>query len=456
MITNKLNILVVDDEHVIREGCKQILENEGHIVTLASNGFEALELFKQHTYDIAFVDFKMPQMNGLELLQRVKQFSLSTEIVIITAYGTIETAVDAMRAGAYDYVPKPFTPQAIRQVVGKIIEKSRILGSAATSTTAIEFNESGDKIIGLSPKMQEIYALIRKVAPTDSTVLISGESGTGKELIAKAIHHNSLRNAKPFMTVDCGSLVETLFESELFGHVKGSFTGAVTTKHGSFELAHKGTFFFDEISNISLSIQAKILRAIQEKEIRRVGSTDTIKVDVRVIAATNLDLRNQVEQGTFREDLFYRLSVIPVHLPPLRERRDDIMPLAMHFLEKYNQRRKRNIDSLSNEVQDRLMNYNWPGNVRELENVIERAVVIEDSHHISMTSLPSHLRDISTPQADAPFEIRTLAQLERDHIARTLEATEWNRSKTAKLLGIDRKTLYDKIKRYGINEGKAD
>ena len=300
--------------------------------------------------------------------------------------------------------------------------------------------------------MIDVYNLVLKVAPTDSTVLINGETGTGKELIAKAIHFNSHRKDKPFLTVDCSSLVETLFESELFGHVKGSFTGATATKHGSFELADGGTFFFDEIGNISLNIQAKILRAIQEKEIKRVGATDTIKVDVRVLAATNKDLRLAVQEGSFREDLYYRLSVIPVQLPGLWEREEDIIPLANHFLEKYNQKRKKILTGFSKQVQEIFLKYNWPGNVRELENVVERAVVIEDEKMVTLSSMPSHISEVSGKRNSNTSNIKSLEELEKQHIFEVLESTNWNRSKSAKLLGIDRKTLYDKINRYDIEK----
>ena len=451
MISNKkLNILVADDEPAIRLGCEQIFTQEGHNTFLAENGIKAFNLLQENIFQIAFLDYKMPGMDGLQLLKEIKKLTPATEVVIITAYGTVETAVEAIKHGAYDYIMKPFTPKTMRQVLSKILTKRSLLGETQKEQTTLEYGSNNKVMVGSSQRMQEIYSLIRKVAPTDSTILISGESGTGKELIARAIHYNSHRKKKPFMTVDCGSLVETLFESELFGHVKGSFTGAVATKHGSFELAHEGSFFFDEISNISLSIQAKILRTIQEKEIKRVGATKTIKVDVRVIAATNEDLRSLVEQGTFREDLFYRLSVIPLHLPPLRERKEDILPLANFFLEKYNQRRKRNIASISSSVQEHLINYNWPGNVRELENVIERAVVIEDTSEITFSSLPHHIIGTTAETNSAHFEIRRLDQMEKDYITKALKATNWKRSKTAKLLGIDRKTLYEKIKRYNI------
>lgn len=450
MAYDKLNILIVDDEPIIRKSLSQIFSRDGYEASLAADGPTALDLLKKNYFHIAFVDLKMPGMTGHEVLKEIKKRSPATEVVIITGYGTVETAVEAMKIGAYDYITKPFTPKAIRLIMKKIIVKRNLSGVSQQKNLVITYNDKGDAIIGSTPRMQEIYQLILKVAPTDSTVLISGESGTGKELIARAIHYNSHRKDKPFLTVDCGSLVETLFESELFGHVKGSFTGAIATKHGSFELAHGGTFFFDEISHISLSIQAKILRAIQEKEIKRVGATETIKVNVRVIAATNEELRRLVQENKFREDLFYRLSVIPIHLPPLRERKPDIIPLANHFLKKYNQRRKRNINGISKIVQENLLNYNWPGNVRELENVIERAVVIEDANEITYSSLPTHIRGTEHGTGADQFEIRRLDQIEKEYIIKTLKATSWNRSRTAKLLGIDRKTLYDKIKRYKI------
>lgn len=452
MAGRKLNILVADDEESIRLGFEQLLSRDGHTYTIVNDGEQALKALGETKFDITFLDFKMPSIDGIEVLKQIHEKSIPTEVVIVTAYGTIKTAVEAIKLGAYDYITKPFLPDTIRRVIQKIIEKQDYLSKAPRQKLEIEYGNNKDVIIGVSPKMQDIYELIHKVAPTDSTVLITGESGTGKELIAKAIHYNSLRREKPFMTVDCGSLVETLFESELFGHVKGSFTGAIATKHGSFELAHEGTFFFDEISNISLSIQAKILRAIQEKEIKRVGATDMIKVDVRVLAATNIDLRKLVEEGKFREDLFYRLSVIPIYLPALRERKEDIIPLAHHFLKKYNLKRKRKIIKISETVQKTFLNYHWPGNVRELENVMERAVVIEDTDQIASSSLPTHLQEIeiTLTNKDTIENIISLEEMEKDHIRKVLKATDGNRSRTARILGIDRKTLYDKIKRYEL------
>lgn len=451
MKIHALKIIVVDDDESIRISLKQVLAKEGHVVTVAENGLLALEQLKKYQFDLAFVDLKMPGIDGMSLLKEIRNHDPRIDVVIVTGFATVETAVEAMKYGAYDYIQKPFSIETIRQVLKKNVEKRSILQTGEVKQLKFDRNGQIETIIGESPRMLEIYDLVQKVAPTDSTVLITGETGTGKELIAKAIHFNSLRKTKPFLTVDCSSLVETLFESELFGHVKGSFTGAVATKHGSFELANGGTFFFDEIGNISLNIQSKILRVIQEKEIRRVGATDTIKVDVRVIAATNKDLRQAVEDGTFREDLFYRISVIPVHLPLLRDRKEDIMPLANHFLAKYNQRRKRALKGFHSSVKEAFLNYAWHGNVRELENVIERSVVIEDHDEITLSSLPSHLRGETAQFDDASsYEILSLEQLEKGHIIKALKSTDWNRSKTARLLGIDRKTLYDKIRRYQI------
>jgi DNA-binding NtrC family response regulator len=450
MKIHTLKIIVVDDDAAIRFSLKQVLEKEGHITAVVENGLLALEQLKSNHFDLAFVDLKMPGIDGMSLLKEIRNYDPRTDVVIITGFATIETAVEAMKYGAYDYIQKPFSIESVRQVLNKIVEKRAILQTGEIKRLKFDRNGQIETIIGESPRMLEVYELVQKVAPTDSTVLITGETGTGKELIAKAIHYNSLRKDKPFLTVDCNSLVETLFESELFGHVKGSFTGAVATKHGSFELANGGTFFFDEIGNISLNIQSKILRVIQEKEIRRVGATETIKVDVRVIAATNKNLRQAVENGTFREDLFYRISVIPVHLSPLRERKEDIIPLANHFLEKYNQRRRRALAGFHPIVKENLLNYSWPGNVRELENIVERSVVIEDNDEITLSSLPSHLRGDSAQAETSSHEIVSLELLEKSHIIKALKATEWNRSKTARLLRIDRKTLYDKIRRYQI------
>ncbi|OQX96047.1 hypothetical protein B6I21_02300 [candidate division KSB1 bacterium 4572_119] len=451
---NKTNakILVADDDDSIRLSFKLLLKKEGLEAEIVENGKKALSLLEKSKFDMAFLDLKMPEMGGIELLKIIAEKYPKIVVVIITGFGTINNAVEAMKHGATDFIQKPFLPDDIRVLLKKYLTKPKAIRKSTPKELQFYRDGQVETIIGLSPLMTEVYDLVYKVAPTDSTVLITGDTGTGKELIAKAIHFNSHRKNNPFLAVDCCSLVETLFESELFGHVKGSFTGATATKHGSFELANGGTFFFDEIGNISLNIQAKILRAIQEKEIKRVGDTQTIKVDVRVIAATNKDLQKAVEDGTFREDLFYRLSVIPIHLPSVREREGDIFPLAEYFLEKYNQKRKKMLVGFNKDVKEVFSKYHWPGNVRELENVIERAVVIEDSKFISLSSLPANIRNLKNKIKSSDPNIKSLTDLEKEHIISVLEQTNWNRSKSARLLGIDRKTLYDKLKRYKIEK----
>jgi len=450
-VENEIKILLVDDDESIRSAVVDLLQDKGFRVEATGYPEQAIRFMDKEKFNLALIDFKMPQMNGIELMKIVKQKDPTIDVVMITGYATIEMAVDAMRLGAYDYIPKPFNADKLLAIIDKVTEKKKILNSAVEEDLHMEFEGKPITIIGKSPAMQKLFQMIRKVAPTDSTVLILGESGTGKELIAKAIHANSLRRNKPFYAMDCGSLVESLFESELFGHVKGSFTGAVATKHGAFELADGGTFFLDEIANISINLQAKILRAIQEKEIRRVGGNKTIPVDVRVIAATNIDLRRAVEEGKFREDLYYRLSVIPLHLPPLRERKEDIPLLIRHFIDKNQLKRKYNpIKSISDEAMNALLEYKWPGNIRELENVIERAVIIEESDTITLSSLPSQIRTGQMADQSEQERLPSLAEVEKQHIIRVLDHTNGNITQSAKILKIDRKTLYDKIRKYNI------
>ena len=449
---SKTRVLIVDDDDAIRNGCQLLLKDEGYSVMATSDPREGLRLVKEENFPIVFVDYKMPEMTGIEFLRQVRQQNPNTDVVMITGYASIEMAIDAIRLGAYDYIQKPFLPDKILAVVAKLKEKRALLSGQGQGTLRLELDGKPIIIIGKSPVMQELFRMIGKVAPTDSTVLIYGESGTGKELVAKAIHANSGRSQKAFYTMDCGSLVESLFESELFGHVKGSFTGATATKHGAFELANSGTFFFDEIGNISLNIQAKILRAIQEREIKRIGDAKPIAVDVRVIAATNLDLRRAVEEGIFREDLYYRLSVIPIRLPALRERKSDIPLLAAYFIEKHSRRKGVHaVKSISAEALGAMQNYSWPGNVREMENVIERAVIIEESEEISLSSLPAYLRKTrENGEKKDDLKQLPLAEIEKEHIGKILGATKRNISQTARILGIDRKTLYDKIKKYDL------
>ncbi len=432
-------ILLVDDDPVFRSGCGRFLQDAGFIVKHAENGADGLQKLEEFAVSIVFVDYKMPGMNGLDFIRAVREKYPQIDIVMVTGYATIENAVEAIRLGAYDYIAKPFYPDKLLAIIRKIHEKRNIL-----SQVSLTVNGPKLSIIGSSPAMRNIFEIVLKIAPTDSTVLIMGESGTGKELVARAIQANSTRANKPFMIMDCGSLVENLFESELFGHVKGAFTGAVAGKPGAFEQASGGTFFFDEIGNISLNVQAKVLRAIQEKEIRRIGSTETIHVDVRVIAATNRDLRREVEEGRFREDLFYRLSVIPIYLPALRDRREDIPALVEFFISKHGN--SRTVHTIQPRALEQLMEYDWPGNIRELENLVERACVIEESNMMTYENLPAHIKSPRTAWDKWP----TLADVERKHIKRVLEKKSWNISATAKILGIDRKTLYDKIRKYKI------
>jgi DNA-binding NtrC family response regulator len=375
-------------------------------------------------------------------------------ILIITGYPSIETAVKAIKLGAYDYVTKPFTPDVLRMAVNRALERKSLVTENQHLRQQLSMKNEDDTIIGQSESMHNLYELVRRTAPTDSTVLITGESGTGKELIARAIHDYSLRNEREFVTVDCSALVETLLESELFGHVKGSFTGAIQAKYGSFELANGGTFFFDEIGNLSLDIQAKLLRVIQEKEIKPVGGEKTIKIDVRIIAATNQDLRKAISQKSFREDLYYRLNVVPIHLPPLRDRKEDIPLLVNHFLKRYNKKREVPVTRVEPGTTKLLMSYDWPGNVRELENGIERALILEDGDALLPRCFPWLVEQGQMRIPTGNGKIYGLEELEKEHIERVLGETKGHKGKTANLLGIDRKTLYQKIKKYGL-DGKG-
>ncbi|MDZ7315624.1 MAG: sigma-54 dependent transcriptional regulator [candidate division KSB1 bacterium] len=444
-----LNILIVDDDEMIRHTYALILTEHGYDVTTAADGADGLEQLQKRDYAIVFVDYRMPDMDGLQFLQSGKELAPRAEFVLVTAFSSIETAVEAIKLGAFHYLDKPSSSDKLVRLVKKIEEERSLYNIDPESGLHLTFNGAPLTIIGKSERIRRVYDLILKAAPTDSTVLILGESGTGKELFAKAVHAAGPRRDKPFVVMDCSTLVETLFESELFGHVKGSFTGATETKHGAFEIAHSGTFFFDEVGNIPLSIQAKILRTLQEKEIRRIGSTQTIHVDVRVIAAANIDLKKAVEEGRFREDLYYRLNVIPIELPPLRERREDIPLLANYFLKQFKiKRRNTPVEGFSDEAIELFLDYPWPGNIRELQNAVERALVVEESNLIRPASLPPHIRRQVETKAT---EVLSLADVEREHIRKTLAAAGYNISRAARQLGIDRKTLYEKIRRYGLD-----
>jgi DNA-binding NtrC family response regulator len=443
-------VLVVDDESVVRAAIAQALTRLGFEVRPAATAAEGLRLMAAWPAGIVLLDVRLPDLDGLEVLRRLHQDHPDAVVIMITGHPNIEDAVASIKQGALDYLVKPFHLDHLESLVAKAQETMhhRV---AAQPPVAEERAVSGlEALVGKSPAMQTVFAKIRRAAPSDSTVLLTGESGTGKELAARAIHQLSPRKQNEFVPVDCSALVESLLESELFGHVKGSFTGAHHTKHGLFELANHGTFFFDEIANLSLNIQAKLLRVIQEREFMQVGSQKRFKLDIRIIASSNRDLREATKAGGFREDLFYRLSVIPIHLPPLRERTGDIPLLVDHFIHKYHQKSKHEVRGVSAEAMKMLTSYPWPGNVRELEHTIERILILEDGDLILPEHLPSF---ISGRQGD--FQVfsdgeLTLEELERRYLQFILRRTKGNQSEAARLLGINRKTLGQKIQKYGL------
>jgi DNA-binding NtrC family response regulator len=448
---DQASILIIDDEESICDGLSQVLRKEGYLVKAVKEGNDGLTLFGKENFQVVFLDLKLPGLKGMQVLSKIKETSPETPVIIITGYASIESAVEAIKQGAFDYMAKPFSPEELRIITKKALESRKILFENLFLRKELEAKSEFDMVVGKSRAMKEVMDIVNRVSPTETTVLITGESGTGKELIAKEVHKYSLRYKAPFVVVDCGALVETLFESELFGHVKGSFTGAHETKHGRFEVANGGTIFFDEISNISLNIQAKLLRVIQEREVTRIGSSKPIKVDVRILAATNENLADAVKRGKFREDLFYRLSVVPIHLPPLRERKEDIPLLVEHFLRKYNKKAKKNIETISPQAIKAMREYDWPGNIRELENTIERAVVLSKGNGIDIEDLMYHGISAS-PALLSPLggNYKTLEEMEKEYIKAVLRTQHGNKSKASRLLGIDRKTLWAKIIKYSL------
>jgi DNA-binding NtrC family response regulator len=440
-------ILVIDDDKAIRDACSQILTRQGYQVALAPSARHGLALLERASFDAILLDLVMPDTDGLEALKKIKALDPEVEVIIITGYGTIQSAVESIKAGAFHFLSKPFVPDDLRNLVTRALEKRRLDLENLYLRQELKSKDDNRVLVYESEAMARIMDMIARVAPTDSTVLITGESGTGKGLVAHQIHQLSPRGRRPFITVDCGTLVETLFESELFGHVKGSFTGADANKIGKFELAQHGTLFFDEISNIGLEVQAKLLRAVEERKISKVGSHRVITVDVRIIAATNKDLARAIKDGTFREDLFYRLNVVLIQMPPLRERKGDIPLLVQHFLEKYNARLRKNIKGISPEALDLLVRHDWPGNVRELENTVERLVVLSTGPYLEPADL-AFAGTILQPSLES--SALSLKDLERDHILQTLQRYDGHKSEAARALGIDRKTLREKLKRYNI------
>jgi DNA-binding NtrC family response regulator len=446
-MNSKASILIVDDETVVRDSLGKWFEEEGYFVETATSAKDALLRLPSQHWDLALLDIKMPGMDGLELQRKIHEVDSEIIIVIMTGYASVETAVRALKDGAYDYITKPFDPDDLAHVVHKALEHRRIKEENVRLRENLEEVQAVE-LVGQSRAMQKVLESIQTVAPTDTTVLIHGESGTGKELVARAIHNLSPRRFMPLVTIHCGALTESLLESELFGHERGAFTGAQYRKKGKFEIAEGGTVFLDEIADISLKTQTDLLRVLQEKEITRVGGNQVIPVDFRAIAATNKDLPALVKEGTFRLDLYYRLNVFAVEVPPLRERKEDIALLADHFLRKYARAMNKRFESLSHTALDVLMNYSWPGNVRELENAIERAMVIGREPEIQAADFPLQLTAPPGPPAGG----LTLEDMERGHILRVLEACDWNQTRAAKILQIDRVTLYNKIKKYGFKK----
>ncbi len=447
---DKKVILIVEDDPTVGESLRLLFKKRGHEILLALNGKEALQLFRHEIVDLVVTDVVMPKMDGIELLEAVKGLRPETEVIVISAQGTIEKAVQAMKLGAFDFIEKPINPRVISLLVERALEKQTLILQNRDLRSRLEDKFHFKNIIGRSEKMVNIFELIQHIAPYDSSVLIIGESGTGKELIANAIHYNSPRASMPFIKVSCASLSEGIIESELFGHEKGAFTGAIASRKGRFELAHQGTLFLDEVEDIPPATQIKLLRILQEGEFERVGGNKTIKVNIRIIAASNRDLQEGVKRGIFREDLYYRLNVVNIKLPALRDRRDDIPFLVNFFIEKYNQKYHMKVKGISQKAMNLLTDYEWTGNVRELENTIESILVINSPGVIDIQHLPQEFRDFKEKPEVVPIKIGTpLEEVEKEMLIQTLRATKGNKRKAAKLLGINVRTIHRKIEEIG-------
>jgi DNA-binding NtrC family response regulator len=448
-MSRKNRFMVVDDELIVRESLAAWLEKEGAAVDRAESGEQALDLMEGNLYDILFVDIKMPGMGGFGLLERVKKFFPTTVVVIITAYGTVEHAVEAMKLGANDFLVKPFDPEGLGLLVAKLLEHKRLLEETQYLRNEVSRCWAGpDEIIGRSASMIDLFDTIMEIANSESSVLILGETGTGKELIARAIHANSKRMGGPFVPINCGAIPESLMESEIFGHEKGSFTGAIRPKKGLIEVAEGGTLFLDEVGEIIPKMQVDLLRILQDRSFYRVGGVEAIKADFRLISATHRDLAQQAAQGAFRQDFFYRINVITLRVPPLRERREDIQLLVEYFLKRFARETNREVDSVSDDAMRMLLDYDWPGNIRELENVVERAVVTSKKRVLAADSF-AYLNPggVSGGVSATP---RSLEEAEIAHIRQILDEQDWNISHAAKVLQVDRTTLHKKIRRYGL------
>jgi DNA-binding NtrC family response regulator len=455
-------ILIVDDEEIVLRSCRRILSDSLYAVESAHDGQEALRKVDETDYDLLLLDIMMPGIDGLEVLQHVKERHPTVDVIMMTGLSEIQTAVKAMKLGAFDYLSKPFDPDELKLVVDRALERRRLQQENRSLKTEVSSKYRFENIIGSSPPMQAVFGLIAKCAPTNSTVLITGESGTGKEMIARAIHFNSLRKDQPFVTVDCNTLSESLLESELFGHTKGSFTGAVANKRGMFETANNGSLFLDEFGNIPLSTQAKLLRVIQEREFRPVGSTVTQKTNVRLITATNKDLKAMVQDGTFREDLYYRINVFPIHSPALRERRDDIPALAFHFLKIFSAELAKPVSEISDGAMSLLVNHDWPGNVRELENTLQRAVILATGPIIRQADLSHIIEALPRPDFEVPrtsedlkrvkkiAREKSVEDIEKMFIQETLKRNASNVTRSAEETGMQRANFQALMKKYNI------
>jgi two-component system response regulator PilR (NtrC family) len=453
-------ILVADDEQSMREFLDIMLKKEGYKVSLASNGEEVLKLIDKDLFDLILLDIRMPKLDGIGVLKKIKTASPETIVIMITAYASADTAIKAMKEGAYDYITKPFKVDEIKLIIKNALEKKNLQKENLLLKQVVRDRYRFGSIIGQSSKMLALYDLLEKIAPTKTNILITGESGTGKELAAKAIHYNSSRKDKPFVTLNCGAIPESLIESELFGHMKGAFTDAITTKKGLFEMADEGSIFLDEISELPLLMQVKLLRVLQDKEFKRVGGTEDIRVDVRIISATNKDLEEAVKEKRFREDLFYRLNVIQMKMPPLRDRKEDIPILAAHFLKKYSEELNKNILKISPDALNMLLNYEYPGNVRELQNIIERAVALGNGNELTPQHLSSYLDeqiqskrgaiDLDIPPDGIDLE-KVIEEIERALLLKALDRTKGIKKKAAELLRINFRSMRYRLEKYGLD-----
>ncbi|MEJ2368772.1 MAG: sigma-54 dependent transcriptional regulator [Acidobacteriota bacterium] len=447
-MSKPVSILIVDDEFTVRDSLQAWFRDAGYRVEVAASGREALNRMARENFDLYLLDIKMAGMDGLELQERIRENQENPVIIIMTAYASVDTAVQALKQGAFDYITKPFDPDDLEHLVRNAVEKYNLKRENLALKARLDQVTAYGDIIGESPGIKKVLELIETVAPTDASVLIRGESGTGKELVARAIHHSSPRRYMPFLTVNCGALPESLLESELFGHERGAFTGAQYRRKGKFELSDGGTLFLDEVGDVSLKTQTDLLRVLEDKKITRLGGSKPIPVDFRTVAATNRDLEAMVEEKTFRDDLYYRLNVFQIQVPPLRDRREDIPLLVDHFVSHFSREMNRPIRGVSKEVMNMLQIMSWPGNIRELKNTVERAVVLCQGGELK----PEHFPLNGTMPAPAPSHDLSLTSVERQHIQRVLHETAWNISRAARVLGIDRATLYNKIKRYELKK----